>query len=109
MMKHDRHMTDLASVRRRARGRVGAARKAESLIRQDAAQKLALAIYAAHPEDARQILTAALDDLNRYDGCSDERGKLAEDARFWTGRSGFWRAMPALRGLILQMTGAGHE
>ena len=109
MMKHDRDVTDLVSVQRRSRGRVGPARKAEGRIRLDAAQKLALAIYAAHPEDARQILTAALDDLKRYNGCSDERGKLAEDARFWMGRAGFWRSMPALRGLILRITGARHE
>lgn len=109
MMKHDRQMTDLASVQRRARGTVGAARKAESRIRQDAAQKLALAIYAAHPEDARQILTAALDDLNRFDGCSDERGKMAEDARWWSGRAAFWQAMPTLRGLVLKLTGARYD
>lgn len=108
-MKHDRHMTDLASVRRRARGRVGAARKAESLIRQNCFRKLAQAIRDAHPEDAREILTAALDDLTRHDGCTHEGGKAAEDARYWSGHPTFWQSMPSLRNLMFNLIGGRHD
>ena len=108
-MRHDRDFTALPVLQKGARGRVGADRKIEVRIRQDRVLKLAQAIYDTHPEDARQILTAALDDLTRHDGCADTRGKLWEDARWWSSRASFWESMPALRGLVLRLTGARHE
>lgn len=108
-MRHTRDFTALSAVQMRARGRVGAGRKVEGLIRQDCIRKLAQAIYDTHPQDAREILTAALDDLTRHDGCADDRGKLAEDARWWSGRATFWQSMPSLRSLVLKLTGARHE
>jgi hypothetical protein len=109
MMKHDRYMTDLASVQRRARGRMGVARKFEVRVRQDRIKKLVQAICDTHPEDARLILIAALGDLNQHDGCMDERGRRAEDARWWVRHYSFWESMPAVRDLVVKMTGAHHE
>ena len=109
MMRHTRDFTALSAVQKRARGRAAAGRRVESLIRQDSIRKLAQAIYDTHPQDAREILTAALDDLTRHDGCADDRGKLAEDARWWSGRATFWQSMPSLRSLVLKLTGARHE
>ncbi len=109
MMKHTRDFTALSVVQKRARGRVGAGRKVEVRIRQGCIRNLAQAIYDTHPQDAREVLTAALDDLTRHNGCADDRGKVAEDVRWWSERSTFWQSMPALRGLVLKLTGARHE
>lgn len=108
-MLYERDFTALPVLKKRARGRVGAGRKGEVRIRQDRVRKLAQAIYDTHPEDARQILTAALDDLTRHDGCADDRGKRAEDARWWSSRASFWESLPAFRGLVLGLTGAHHD
>jgi hypothetical protein len=52
--------------------------------RTEAARALCFAIGGCHPDDARQILCAAIDDLSAGDPpCLDPFGNLRADAEFW--------------------------
>lgn len=56
----------------------------EARLRAEYAKTLCLAIAQCHPEDAVQIMAAALDDLRAGDPpMPDPFGRLREDADFW--------------------------
>jgi len=56
----------------------------ETRDRTEAARALCFAIGECHPDDARQILCAAIDDLSAGDPpCLDPFGNLRADAEFW--------------------------
>lgn len=73
-------------LKKQATGKIGRFRSMEYKIRALRATALANAIAFAHPDDARQLLTAALIDLSA--GMPEGPnliGEVREDARWWSG------------------------
>ena len=74
-----------ADLRKRASGKIARYRQAEYALRAARATVLAEAIAEAHPDDARQILTAALIDLSAgMPKGPNLIGEVREDARWWS-------------------------
>lgn len=77
--------TICADIAKRARGTLHASRQREMKIRMIRATTLAYAIRDAHPDDARQIMVAALIDLSAGMPPHTAFGDIREDARWWSG------------------------
>lgn len=52
-------------------------------LRMERANTLAIAIADAHPDDAHQIMTAALDDMQTIGPMTSSFGPIRDDAQWW--------------------------
>ncbi|MFP1643596.1 hypothetical protein [Pontitalea aquivivens] len=76
-----------ADLKKRANGKIATLQKQEYMLRIDRARDLCTAISETRPDDARQILTAALVDLCAGFPLPSLMEDHREDARWWAALS----------------------
>ena len=92
-----------ADLKKQASGKIGTSRSVEYSLRTKRATALCEAIREAHPDDARQVLTAALADLEAGKPKPSRQDKVREDAKWWASMATPLELMEYTRATLAQL------